>query len=261
MEIKDFNIRLSPPIKYTYKKTGSKTSVSIDGIQYFTFSHESKPYGVTQKFGVNDAPFYKQWGLKGHNGIDFIAPDGANCYAEYDLTVEECGVYPGDTAIYIKFVSDEIEVNGKQYRLVNYWFHLKDFIVKVGDRVKKGQLCARADNTGKFTTGSHLHTGWYVEEFNGNWFRDRNNGFNGASDQMSLYDLPSIIDMDLLNKLKKRSKYFFRPEASGEAYKIYDEEIKYLNAVRCDLFTEMTKDGTLTPVSEKDFNSLKGLIR
>lgn len=262
MNIKDLNIKLKMPVKYTGKIENNDISYSIDGVPYFTFKHSSKPYGVSQKFGVNDAPFYKQWGLKGHNGVDFIAPDGTHLYAEYDLWVDDCGVYPNDTAIFIKFVSDEIEKDGKQYRLVNYWFHLKDFNVRQGDFVKAGALCGRADNTGKYTTGSHLHSGWYVEEFiNGQWFRDRDNGYNGACDQFDCYELPKAIDMKLLNSLKKRSKYFFRPDANGEAYKIYDTEIKYLNATKCDLFTEMTKDGTLTPVSEKDFKSLEGLLQ
>jgi hypothetical protein len=215
---------------------------------------------VTQPFGANGAPFYAQMGLKGHNGMDFLCKAGTPVQATFDLTVLDCGWSDGG-GNYIKFVSDEIEKDGKQYRFIEYWFHLSEIRINKGDSVRKGQVCALSGNTGTYTTGAHLHDGFFVEEFNGNWFRHTDNGYGGASDQMSCYDLPNIIDMDLLNKLKKRSKYFFRPEAHGEAYKIYDTEIKYMEAVRCDLFTEMTKDGTLTPVSEKDFKSLEGLLQ
>lgn len=122
---------------------------------------------------------------------------------------------------------------------------------------EKGRYIATPNSWGTRGTDSKHPDGW--QRFYEEWF-----AFGGTNlfNPWVLIDKPNELDMKLLESLKKRSKYFFRPEKNGEAYKIYeDNSIKYLNATKCDLFTEMTKDGTLTPVSEKDFNSVKSALK
>lgn len=52
-------------------------------------------------------------------------------------------------------------------------------------------------------------------------------------------------------------KYFFRPEANGEAYMVFsDGSFKYGTA-KGSLFTQMTIDNTIVPVSENDFDKMK----
>ena len=59
------------------------------------------------------------------------------------------------------------------------------------------------------------------------------------------------------------TSYFFRPEASGEAYYIeLDGSIKYLLGKKCPLFDSLIKDKVIFGLSEKDFERLKaGLIK
>jgi murein DD-endopeptidase MepM/ murein hydrolase activator NlpD len=58
----------------------------------------------------------------------------------------------------------------------------------------KGQILALADNTGRYTTGSHLHFGVKVQYYiNGAWVQISQNGYNGAVDPKPFFD--DNIDM------------------------------------------------------------------
>lgn len=46
---------------------------------------------ISQHFGENLVPLYAQLGLKGHNGLDIFAPDGAPVYAAHDGIVTFTG--------------------------------------------------------------------------------------------------------------------------------------------------------------------------
>ena len=49
----------------------------------------------------------------------------------------------------------------------------------------------------------------------------------------------------------RKTQYFFRPDAYGEAYVVnIDGSFKYKKGAPCPLFTSMCEDGTITPVSE-----------
>ena len=128
---------------------------------------------VNQPFGANYLNFYQQWGMKGHNGIDFRAMDGFNCYAATSGTVTVAGTQ-SDGGI-------EIEIWDKVQWIKTIYYHLKDVCVKVGDNVQAGQLIAHCDNTGKYTTGNHLHFGLKFVNFDGNTL-NKENGYAGAVD-------------------------------------------------------------------------------
>ena len=128
---------------------------------------------ITQLFGENDVPFYKTLGMKGHNGVDFLCNDGEPIYASHSGKV---------TKIYDKGNSNKtkgfgVYITHKDGYTTVYW-HLLDCSVKLGDEVKDGQLIGHADNSGEYTTGTHLHWGLYPKD------RDWNNGFHGAIDPL-----------------------------------------------------------------------------
>ena len=129
---------------------------------------------VNQLFGRNALDWYKQWGLLGHNGIDFETKTGCPVLSSHDGIVMFAGE-DKDGGVEIDILSNE---NGEGFKTIYY--HLKDFVVKPGQRIKTGQLIGHADNTGKFTTGDHLHFG-LKRTFNGTTI-DRDNGFLGAID-------------------------------------------------------------------------------
>lgn len=100
---------------------------------------------------------------RGHlkNAIDFVLPEGANIYAAEEGEIllvkddsNEGGVDPKyNDDKYFNYIS--IKHKNKE---ISEYIHLKykSAKIKVGDKVKKGQLIALNGNTG-FSTTPHLH--------------------------------------------------------------------------------------------------------
>lgn len=125
-------------------------------------------YRQTQ--GFNDPccrASYAQFGMNGHNGLDFATPTGTKILAPHDGKVIEATLDPKGYGIYVKI---ENSIEGSVLA------HLREFRVGVGDGVKEGDLIGYSDNSGN-STGAHLHWGYY------RFPRDRQNGFAGFIDQ------------------------------------------------------------------------------
>lgn len=121
---------------------------------------------ITQKWGENPQT-YSRFGLKGHNGLDLRAATGTEVFAPHDGIVKERRFDKEGYGNYLKIESD------KEGSVLA---HLKDFAVNLNKAVKEGDLIGYADNTG-FSTGSHLHWGYYRIP------RDRNDGYLGYINQ------------------------------------------------------------------------------
>ena len=139
-------------------------------------------FTLTQPFGVNKAN-YVQFGLLGHNGLDYGLPSNTQVIAPHDGKVIETAFDATGYGNYLK-----IE-NAKEGSVLA---HLASFQVKVGDTVSQGQPVALSNNTGN-STGSHLHWGYYL------FPRDRTNGYAGFINQLPLLtqlvpDLQKFID-------------------------------------------------------------------
>lgn len=110
--------------------------------------------------GLNPPKGYKSvyTGMTGHNGIDFIAWTGRPCYASLEGIVEEI-VDEEARGKGIGIVSEKTyycdEVGKKTQWKIRYW-HLQSYVVKLGDKVKAGDLIGYCDNTG-YSSGDHLH--------------------------------------------------------------------------------------------------------
>jgi len=175
----------------------------------FTIQTPIKPkdYGVnkgiiyiTQGFGEN-ALDYSLLGLKGHNGIDFrtIHCDKGNAWviASHEGTIISDPDAQSDTAgRYVKILSDEVLIDGQKCKVETIYFHLKSCKHPKGTKVVRGQLIGISDNTGGFSTGPHLHFGFYIlwKRANGTYTKD-NNGYGGAVDPM-----PYLIDGQVYQK-------------------------------------------------------------
>jgi murein DD-endopeptidase MepM/ murein hydrolase activator NlpD len=94
------------------------------------------------------ARFYKKDDVVNfHYGTDMAGKIGDPIYASNDGLVEVAGLYPirgGLTAI------------NHGAGVVSLYFHQSQFLVKVGQRVKRGQAIGKVGNTG-FSTAPHLH--------------------------------------------------------------------------------------------------------
>lgn len=146
------------------------------------------PHKVTQ--GWNENPeFYKQYGVAGHNGLDMQAFNGENIYAAHDGEVVFAGE-DGSSGLLVVLRTLEkfdYETDGGQCYFKTLYAHIKKqgILVVAGQKVKKGQIIALADNTG-LSSGSHLHFGLkpvYKGEKEWQWDNiENNNGYRGAID-------------------------------------------------------------------------------
>ncbi len=108
--------------------------------------------------------YYAQYGLAGHDGLDFAMPIGTPVYSTDDGVVIMAGGEIYGTTVVIQHGWGR-----------SYYGHLSKVEVTVGQKVSKGDEIALSGNTG-ITTGPHLHFGI---KFNQN---DPNNGYYGKTD-------------------------------------------------------------------------------
>lgn len=180
---------------------------------------------LTQKFGENP-DLYAQFGLAGHNGIDLVRPHGEPLYAIEDGTIIAVKDNPLGFGKHLRIMSDYKD--GRNYHREWSYGHNSENLVKVGDKVKAGDLIAYMGNTG-FTVsnstpywkvnpyaGTHLHLGLrLIREVKGGWSYEGSdkkldviaydNGFKGAIDSWlilkSLESTASDKNKSLFQKL------------------------------------------------------------
>jgi murein DD-endopeptidase MepM/ murein hydrolase activator NlpD len=107
---------------------------------------------LTQMYG--DRPdYYAQFGLPGHEGLDFAASQGSMIKACHDGIVYR--VHTVDDHLYgIHVRIAHIFPDGVKHK--TYYAHLESACVRAGDVVKRGQEIGKSGNTGN-STGPHLH--------------------------------------------------------------------------------------------------------
>lgn len=188
-----------------------------------------KNYWITQKFGedevcvstkdyktlvgkvngvcpIGSVSLYKHLGMmRGHTGIDVVAPTGTKLYASQSGFVEEVQTeVERGLGIGIitdrKYLCDETDV--MEYFKIRYW-HLQSILVKKGQKVNVGDLIGLADNTG-YSSGSHLHFELkpVAKDKDGRWFNVlQENGFFGAVNPEPYME--DIFALDMAGLIKK----------------------------------------------------------
>ena len=108
-------------------------------------------YPVSSRYGFRKHP--KTGKDHYHSGIDYACPEGSRVVAVCD-------------GIIVKVWDDDL--NGNAIRLMDMdctcrigYAHLSEFLVKVGQMVKRGDVIALSGNTGQ-STGPHLHVSIYI---------------------------------------------------------------------------------------------------
>ena len=105
-----------------------------------------RPQVFTSPFA--QARFYKKDDLVNyHYGLDLAGKMNDPIYASNDGIVEVAGFYP---------IRGGLSGINHGAGVVSLYFHQSQILVKVGQRIKKGQLIGKVGNTG-FSTGPHLH--------------------------------------------------------------------------------------------------------
>jgi murein DD-endopeptidase MepM/ murein hydrolase activator NlpD len=110
---------------------------------------------VTSRFGWRW--IFGKWGF--HNGQDHACPNGTSYMAPYKgiVVAKRWGPLAGNI----------IEIHHPSCGdVVSACYHLRDYLVNLGDEVEEGQGCAHTDNTGMMSTGPHAHLGLKI---NGKW--------------------------------------------------------------------------------------------
>ena len=101
---------------------------------------------ISSGFGPRRSPFTGR--LSMHKGIDIAGPDGTPIVATADGIVIR--------SEFNKYGFGNLIVINHGYGFSTKYGHLQKLTVKVGDRVKRGQVIAYRGNTGR-STGTHLH--------------------------------------------------------------------------------------------------------
>ncbi|MEO7985191.1 MAG: M23 family metallopeptidase, partial [Gemmatimonadales bacterium] len=105
----------------------------------------------TYRYGSTMGGFFQQ-----HQGVEFNNPDGTPVMAALGGTV----VYAGraeEGALTVTIRHDTtVTAGGKRYRLYSTYYHNSSLAVKVGSKVRTGQVISRVGNTGR-ATNDHLH--------------------------------------------------------------------------------------------------------
>jgi len=146
-----------------------------------------KRMSATQWFGENNLAYYRKVGMKGHNAIDMVAEIGTPTFAAFDGVVTSVFSDPDkDTkkGEYVRYISEEIDLDGLTIRLRATHYHLHKANVEKDAKIKAGQQIGETGNTGEITTGPHLHFSIKPEKkVDGYWTQMfPNNGYFGAID-------------------------------------------------------------------------------
>ncbi len=137
---------------------------------------------VTQGFGQSPE-VYSQFGLAGHNGIDFGVDIGTTVYAPNDgvATVKDDGTKGYGLHVIIK--------SDRRFSLLA---HLSEVSVQNGQNISQGDPVGKSGMTG-FSTAPHLH--WTFKLLSNGVVLHKDNGYEGAIDVTELTRL--WLDEDL----------------------------------------------------------------
>jgi len=105
----------------------------------------------TYRYGSTMGGFFQQ-----HQGVEFNNPDGTPVMAGLGGKVVFAGrAEAGALTLTIRH-DTTVTAGGRRYRLFSTYYHNTSLAVKLGQRVRTGQVIARVGNTGR-ATNDHLH--------------------------------------------------------------------------------------------------------
>lgn len=176
----------------------------------FQIHYPTKPYRITQRWGIYRPEIYSQFGFTRHNGEDFALGYEAKLYSIFDGVVVKKGYQPSGGGIFVGIISKhEYEFDdGIKCRVLADYLHCKEILVNEGQNVETGELIAIADNTG-FSTGNHTHLQLRRVNWDGKVItiidkNDANNSFDPSPYWSGLYAEDIRRIQGILEELKER---------------------------------------------------------
>lgn len=173
----------------------------------------TKPgFNYVQGFGEHLLD-YSQFGLKGHNGLDWAAPLGTPLLAVHDGNIQ--------------FLTENVDYGsgyGKNLRLYfdeeGYiwdciYGHLQGYEGMPRD-VKKGDVIGYVNSTG-FSTGNHLHFG--VRKIKNGVIEDYNNGYFGYIDPKPFFRKELMNQAKVVKSKNSPTVYICYPQTKMEVLK------------------------------------------
>lgn len=215
---------------------------------------------INQLFGDNMVPYYKQMGLKGHNGLDFHADMDTPCYAVFDGKCIKASTEDKESLSAGRFIwieSNPAEEDGVMTKYQAVYFHLNHVQVKVGDSITSGQQIGLTGNSGQYTTGPHLHFGTYKYILKDGQYVNPNqdNGYGGA------FNPEKVLKQEwLANSAKKQLQYDFyifegkilKEQSKPECYLVQGQKLR-LFTDELALWTNNYSLSQVTTVSDGAF--------
>ncbi len=120
---------------------------NLDRLNLYRIAAQKAPFALPVKSAFRfTSPFGMRWGRM-HNGTDFAASHGTPIYATADGVIYSAGWGQG----YGKLVKIQ-----HAFGIETRYAHMSEILVKVGQRVSRGQQIGAMGNTGR-STGTHLH--------------------------------------------------------------------------------------------------------
>ena len=113
--------------------------------------HPVSPRFISDTFGTH-SELRKSLGLGPHRGVDYSVPRGTPLKAVGKGTI--VGVYESKVLGWV--VELRTYVSEDDIRIFAYC-HLDKAEVKVGQKVKQGDVIGKSGNSGSATSGAHLH--------------------------------------------------------------------------------------------------------
>jgi len=198
---------------------------------------------ITQVFGnklyLNGVDVYGQWGLKGHNGIDYGLSNDTKLYAPHSGTVIDTNYDKAGYGHYVKIQNNEEgSVLG----------HMRSVSVKKNDIIKQGQLIGYSNNSG-YSTGPHLHWGYYRIP------KNNNNGYAGYIDQTPY--LVNDLNEDMIKDFLISKGYAY-PEAHPDVVKaLYESDMKLKSG---DYISKKDYNTEITNLKDSNKNDIENAV-
>lgn len=161
-----------------------------------TLCYESKPFKLTQKWGVYDPKTYSKFGYTRHSGIDIAHGANGRVRAPFDYSIIGTKSQPtgGGNVLSIVSRNEYLGPDGKPALVRVDYLHLAKYIRTEGSG-RLGDLLCIAGNTGAATTGPHVHIKYsWVRRIKGKLVEIEKNEADNSFDPIPYYTGEYAVD-------------------------------------------------------------------